>query len=74
VEVHGQFRDADARARLLISRVEDDQVRRSAILFLDAAGVLLKLRRDTEVTALDPIPEAYWQAIDRIGKVLRERY
>jgi hypothetical protein len=43
-------------------------------LFLDAAGVVLKLTIDTKVTVLDPIPETYRQAIDRIGKVLCERY
>jgi hypothetical protein len=74
VETHQQFKDADARARLLISRIEDDEVRQSATLFLDAAGIVLKLSMNTEVAKLEPIPEAYGQAIDRIGEILRQRY
>jgi hypothetical protein len=70
------FEDAEARARLLVSRVEDDQVRRSATLFLDTAGSVLNLKRDSPVEEAreEQASEAYRRAIDRIGEVLRERY
>jgi hypothetical protein len=54
----------------------DNQVRRSATSFLEATGSVLELKRDSpaEEARVEPTSEAFRQAIDRIGEVLRERY
>jgi hypothetical protein len=71
-----RFRDAEAKARLLISRVQDDRARRSAIMFCNAADLVLirEPSTDLELERVSKVTQAYGQATDLLGELIRERY
>jgi hypothetical protein len=69
-----RVRVAGAKARLLASRVDDDQVRKSANEFVQAAGSVDSSDPEKADEALTTLQVAYIPASDRTGELLRERY
>jgi hypothetical protein len=72
-----RLHDADAKARLLISRVQDEQARRAATLFRHAADMVVVVdpkAEELDLTRISRATETYGKAVDLLGKLLRERY
>jgi hypothetical protein len=72
-----RLHDADAKARLLISRVQDEQARRAATVFRHAANMVLLVdpkAEELDLTRISQASKAYGKAVDLLGKLLRERY
>ena len=65
---------AEATAKLLCSRVEDDRTRMLTTLAIAAATMLVPYDDDTAAEAMARASDSYRQTIDRIGELLRERY
>jgi hypothetical protein len=68
------LREATDKARLLISRVQDDEVRNEATSLVTAADRTRNIDLDEAIDAIDKVEDGYSQLVDRIGELLRERY
>jgi hypothetical protein len=66
--------EATAKARLLISRVQDDEVRKEATSLVTAADRAGNFNLDEAIDAFDKVEDGYSQLVDRLGMLLRERY
>jgi hypothetical protein len=68
------LREATDKARLLISRVQDDEVRKEATSLVTAADRAGNFNLDEAIDAFDKVEDGYSQLVDRLGMLLRERY
>jgi hypothetical protein len=69
-----RLREAIAKARLLISRVQDDAVRKEATSLVNAANRARNFDMDEVTDAFEEVQTGYSGVVDRIGELLRERY
>jgi hypothetical protein len=70
----GQRMAAIGRVQLLVSRVEDEQVRRLGADLLSSALVLQDRDEDKVAQAFAGIRDGFGPLIARIGELLREKY
>jgi hypothetical protein len=68
------LREATDKARLLISRVQDDEVRNEATSLVNAADRTRNFDLDEAIDAFENVDDGYSQLVDRLGMLLRERY
>jgi hypothetical protein len=66
--------EATTKARLLISRVQDDEVRKEATSLVNAANRVTSFDVDKVAEGYEDVLTGYDQVVDRIGELLRERY
>jgi hypothetical protein len=73
-ETEDQLSRAQDKARLLTSRVRDDQARKAATTFLTAASMVSRFNPETDRADRERLQESYGEAIELLGKQIRERY
>jgi hypothetical protein len=66
--------EATSKARLLVSRVEDDEARKQATLLLNIANGAGDFRLDEAAQAFEEVQAGYSQVVDRLGELIRKRY
>jgi hypothetical protein len=66
--------EASDKIHLLVSRVQDDEARLEVRTFLDSATGVGNPAKKTVEEQVEQIGETYRKAIERLGKLLRERY
>jgi hypothetical protein len=66
--------EATLKSRLLISRVQDDEIRNEATSLVNAASRATSFDMDEITDAYTDLLTGYDQVVDRIGQLLRERY
>lgn len=75
-EREAKFRVLEAadKAKLLISRIDDERARMEAALLLHAAYMVGPADADAANEALNQLHDRYAQVVDRLGELIRERY
>jgi hypothetical protein len=66
--------EATAKARLLISRVQDDEVRKKATSLVTAANRAGNFDLDEVTDAFEEVQTGYIHVVNRLGELLRERH
>jgi hypothetical protein len=73
-EVRDRLSRAGDKARLLASRVQDDQARQAVKTFLTVASMAARFNPETDEAGIKRLHGSYRKAIDLLGTLIRERY
>src|SRR4029450_4900727 len=69
-----RLREAIFKPQLLLSRVQDDEVREETTSLVTAANRARNFDMDEVTDAFEEVQTGYSRVVDRIGELLRERY
>jgi hypothetical protein len=73
-EARDRLSRANDGARLLASRVQDDQARQAVKTFLTVASMAAQFNPETAEADMKRLHGSYRKAIDLLGELIRERY